>query len=154
MFCTPEPHHPCPCKFTTFPGRRSGGPQFPDEIPVGGLHPAEQRLAERTGFMLKGWTAGCWHMKSGYRPTSSACRGSCFAGVGEGGGAMLVVLPDFPRGHWVFFITTVEGWSRRLESLVMGSLYPLAFRTEAFTRTWCGHPFTSRNSQALLSAGA
>lgn len=70
-------------------------------------------------------------MKHGCSPTSSACSVSCFAGVGEGDDAMLVVLPDFPWGHWLFFIMAVEKWRKRLKSLVMGSWYPLLSGTEA-----------------------
>lgn len=44
---------------------------------------------------------------------------------------MLVVLPDFPWGHWLFFIMAVEKWRKRLKSLVMGSWYPLLSGTEA-----------------------
>lgn len=44
---------------------------------------------------------------------------------------MLVVLPDFPWGHRLFFIKTVEEWRKRLKSLVVGSLYPLPSGDEA-----------------------
>lgn len=43
---------------------------------------------------------------------------------------MLVILPNFPWGHWLF-IKAVEEWRKRLKSLVMGSVYPLPSGAEA-----------------------
>jgi len=51
--------------------------------------------------------------------------------VGEGDGAMLVVLPDFPWGHWLCFTTAVKEWRKGLKSLAMGSWYPLLTGREA-----------------------